>query len=264
MSDRPNSPQDVLKMMKAGDIKIVDVKFTDLYGQWHHFSMPAAAFDADGAFEEGLGFDGSSIRGFKTIESSDMVLVLDPTTAFIDPICEIPTISLIGNSVDPISRERFSRDPRNVAERSVEYLLSTGIADSVFIGPEAEFFIFDEVSYESSRYSSGYYVNSAEAPWASADLGSGHVIPYKGGYFPVAPYDRLQDLRSEMALTMIEAGIDIEVHHHEVATAGQTEIDMRFGPLVQMADQIQMYKYIVEECRRQAWQDSDLHAQADF
>jgi glutamine synthetase len=246
-----STPQDVMAAISENNIKFVDAKFTDLYGQWHHFTMPVERFDADGAFEEGMGFDGSSIRGFKTIESSDMNLLADPTTAFIDMACQAPTLSLICNVFEPITGEPFSRDPRGVAQRSVDFLTSTGIADSVVVGPEAEFFVFDEVHYYSSQYSAGYGVDSEEAPWNSGASGLGHQIGYKGGYFPVAPYDTLQDLRSEMVTAMIDAGMDIEVHHHEVATAGQVEIDMRFGPLVKMADQVQMYKYITKNVAKQ-------------
>jgi glutamine synthetase len=240
------TPQDVMAAISENGILIVDVKFTDLYGQWHHYSMPVERFDADSAFEEGMGFDGSSIRGFKSIESSDMNLIADPTTAIIDPVCAMPTLSLVCNVVDTINGEKFSRDPRNVAQKSVEYVKSTGIADTVYIGPEAEFFIFDEVYYHTGQYSSAYGVDSMEAPWNMGVPGTGHQIGYKGGYFPVSPMDALQDIRSEMVRTMIDAGIDVEVHHHEVATAGQCEIDMRYSPLVKMADQVQLYKYITK------------------
>jgi glutamine synthetase len=229
----------------------VDIKFTDLYGQWHHFSLPAVSF-SEAVFEEGLGFDGSSIRGFKTIEVSDMVLLPDPTSAFMDPACAVPTLSLIADVREPLTREPFSRDPRQVAKKAVEYLKSTGIADAVFMGPEAEFFVFDSVSYETGRNFSKYEIDSSEAPWNSGQKGAGHKIGWKGGYFPVAPFDQLQDLRSEMVRAMLDAGIDVEVHHHEVATAGQCEIDMRFGPLVRMADQVQLYKYIVKNVAAKA------------
>jgi glutamine synthetase len=237
--------KDVAEAIKANSIKVIDLKFTDLYGQWHHFSVPVEAFDDD-VFKEGLGFDGSSIRGFKTIESSDMVMVPDPTTAFMDPACAMPTLSMICDVYEPLTREPFSRDPRQVARKSVEHLKSTGLADTIYIGPEAEFFVFDSISYETGRYFSSYAIDSQEAPWRSGDQGLGHTIGWKGGYFPVAPFDTLQDLRSEMVTAMIEAGIPIEVHHHEVATAGQCEIDIRFSPLVQMADYVQLYKYIVK------------------
>ena len=240
------TPQDVMAAISDNGIQMVDIKFTDLYGQWHHYTMPIERFSADAAFEEGMGFDGSSIRGFKSIESSDMNLIADPTTAIVDPVCAMPTLSLICNVVETGSGEKFSRDPRNVAQLAVEYLKSTGIADTCYVGPEAEFFIFDEVYYHTGQYSASYGVDSSEAPWNSGMPGQGHQIGYKGGYFPVSPMDQLQDLRSEMVRTMIDAGIDVEVHHHEVATAGQCEIDMRFGPLVKMADQVQLYKYITK------------------
>ncbi len=238
------TPQDVMTAISEHGIQMVDVKFTDLYGQWHHYTMPVERFDADGAFEEGMGFDGSSIRGFKTIESSDMLLIADPTTAIIDPICEMPTLSMVCNVVEPVTLEAFSRDPRYVAQKAVDYMKSTGIADTVYVGPEAEFFIFDEVYYHTGQFSAAYGVDSAEGPWNSGVPGTGHQIGYKGGYFPVAPFDTLQDLRSLIVRTMIDAGIDVEIHHHEVGTAGQVEIDMRFSPLVQMADWVQLYKYI--------------------
>lgn len=246
-----STPDDVMAAISKHEIKMVDVKFTDLYGQWQHFTIPVEEFDADGAFKEGLGFDGSSIRGFKSIENSDMNLLADPASAFIDPACAMPTLSLVCNVYEPITGDAYSRDPRNVAVKAVEYLKSTGIADTIYMGPEAEFFIFDQVHYFSGQYSSGYGVDSEEAPWNTGVPGLGHQVPYKGGYFPVAPFDTLQDIRSEMVRAMIDAGIDIEIHHHEVATAGQVEIDMRFKPLLQMADQVQMYKYIAKNVAKQ-------------
>lgn len=241
-----STPQDVVSAIKEHDILIVDVKFTDLFGQWQHFSMPVEEFDIETVFEDGLGFDGSSIRGFKTIEASDMNLIADPTTAIIDPVCQMPTLSLICNIVDSITKERYDRDPRYVAEKSVDYMRQTGIADEVLVGPEAEFFIFDEVSYFAGQNAAAYSVTSEEAPWTSGIPGLGHKVGLKGGYFPVSPFDASQDLRSEMVRTLIEAGIDIEIHHHEVGTAGQAEIDMRFGPLVKLADNVQVYKYIIK------------------
>ena len=246
------TPQDVSAAIKENDVKIIDVKFTDLFGQWQHFSMPVEEFAEDDVFEAGLGFDGSSIRGFKTIEASDMNLIADPTTAIIDPVCAMPTLSLICNVVDTITGDSYTRDPRYVAQKSVEYVQSTGIADSVLMGPEAEFFIFDEVSYFAGQHSAGYSVTSNEAPWTSGEPGLGHQIGLKGGYFPVSPYDAFQDLRSEMVRKLIDAGIQIEIHHHEVGTAGQAEIDMKFGPLVQMADNIQAYKYIIKNVAKAA------------
>jgi len=240
------TPNDVMKMIKDKSIQFIDVKFTDVFGQWQHFTVPAEEFSIEGAFEEGMGFDGSSIRGFKNIENSDMILLGDPNTAVVDPICEAPTLSMIGDVYDPVTREPYSRDPRYIARKSLEYLRSTGIADNAYYGPEAEFFVFDQVKYSAGEYSSVYQVDSEEGPWNSGIFGFGHSVPHKAGYFPVAPYDTLQDLRSEMVRTLIGAGIPIELHHHEVATAGQCEIDMRFGDMVRMADSVQMYKYVVK------------------
>ncbi len=240
------TPDDVMEFIKEKDIKIVDVKFTDLFGQWQHFSMPVEEFSAETAFEEGMGFDGSSIRGFQSIESSDMILIADPTTAVVDPICEHPTLSLVCSIFDPITREPYSRDPRYVAKKAVDYLASTGIADTAYFGPEAEFFIFDQVKYSAGEYSSAYQVDSSEGPWNSGIFGFGHSVPHKRGYFPVAPFDTLQDLRSEMVRVMIDSGLNVEVHHHEVGTAGQCEIDMKYDTMITMADKVQLYKYIVK------------------
>jgi len=246
------TPKDVMKLIKEKDLQIVDVKLTDLFGQWHHLSMPVEAFSAEMAFEEGIGFDGSSIRGFKSIENSDMILLADPDTAIVDPIAEMPTLSLICDVYDPITREPFSRDPRYVARKAVAYMQQTGIADTAFIGPEAEFFIFDKIMYSAGEYSSAYQIDSVEGPWNNGIFGYGHSIPHRRGYFPVPPVDTLQGLRSQMVRTMIDAGVEIEVHHHEVGTAGQCEIDMKYGKLVTMADHVQLYKYIVKNVARQA------------
>ena len=245
------TPDDVMKLILEHDLKIVDVKFTDLFGQWQHFSMPVEAFDPEDAFEGGMGFDGSSIRGFQSIEASDMILIADPNTAVVDPICEIPTLSLTCNVFDPVTREPYSRDPRYVAQKAVEYLKSTGIADTAYFGPEPEFFVFDQVMYSAGEYSSAYQVDSVEGPWNNGIFGFGHSVPHKRGYFPVPPLDTLQDLRSEFVRTMIAAGIDVEVHHHEVGTAGQCEIDIRFCPMLTCADRMMLYKYIVKNVARQ-------------
>ncbi len=239
-------PADVTKLIKDKHIEVIDAKFTDLFGQWQHFSLPVEHFSEESAFEEGLGFDGSSIRGFQSIESSDMVLVLDPATAIVDPICEAPTLSLVGDVYNPITREPYSRDPRHIARKSLKYLEGTGIADTAYFGPEAEFFVFDKVMYSAGEYSSAYQVDSIEGPWNTGIFGYGHSVPHKRGYFPVAPVDTLQDLRSQMVRTLIESGVDVELHHHEVGTAGQCEIDMRFDTMLKMADNVQLYKYIVK------------------
>ena len=246
MSLKCTTPKDVTKAIEEQKIQFIDLKFTDLYGQWQHFSVPMDCYDEDDLFTTGLGFDGSSIRGFKSIESSDMVLVCDPTTAFMDPVCVDPTLSLIANVYEPITLEAFGHDPRNVARNAEAYMKTEGFADTMFCGPEAEFFIFDKVKYETGRYSSSYAVASDEAAWGTGEWGPGHKIGYKGGYFPVAPFDTFQDIRSEMVNEMIKAGLRVERHHHEVATAGQTEIDLRFAPMIQMADWMQIYKYIVK------------------
>ncbi len=239
-------PSDVMKLIEKNGIEIVDVKFTDVFGQWQHFSMPVEAFDVETAFEDGMGFDGSSIRGFQSIEASDMILLADPESAVVDPICEVPTLSLVCDIFDPISREPYSRDPRYVAKKAVNYLIDSGIADTAYFGPEAEFFVFDQVKYSAGEYSSAYQVDSIEGPWNSGIFGFGHSVPHKRGYFPVAPFDTLQDLRSEMVRVLTKTGIQTEVHHHEVGTAGQCEIDMKYDSMVRMADNVQMYKYIVK------------------
>jgi glutamine synthetase len=241
-----STPKDVTEAIEEHGIQFVDLKFTDVYGQWQHFSVPTDYYDEGDLFQDGLGFDGSSIRGFKSIENSDMLLVCDPTTAFIDPVCAAPTLSLIANVYDPLTKAAFDRDPRNVIRNAEAYLKSTGLADTMYCGPEAEFFIFDQVRYETGRYSSSYAVDSEEAAWNTGDWGPGHKLGYKQGYFPVSPFDMFQDIRSEMVNDMIAAGLKVERHHHEVATAGQTEIDLRFAPLIQMADWMQIYKYIVK------------------
>ncbi len=240
------TPTDVLQMIADNDLKMVDVKFTDLFGQWQHFSIPVEEFDIDKAFEDGMGFDGSSIRGFQTIENSDIVLLADPNTAIIDPVCELPTLSMVCDIYDPISKEPYSRDSRYIAKKAVDYLKSTGIADTCYVGPEAEFFVFDQVHYSAGEYSSAYQVDSSEGPWNNEIFGFGHSVPHKRGYFPVAPLDSLQDLRSEMVRTLIDAGIPVELHHHEVGTAGQCEIDIKYESLVTMGDYMQLYKYIVK------------------
>ncbi|MFN8489984.1 MAG: type I glutamate--ammonia ligase [Caldilineaceae bacterium] len=246
MALKCKTSQEVMAVVAEQNIQFIDMKFTDVYGQWHHFSLPVGQYDESDIFENGIAFDGSSIRGFKSIENSDMLLRGDPTTAFIDPICEHPTLSVTGNVYDPITKEEFDRDPRNVIRRAEAYMKSTGIADSVFMGPEAEFFIFDKVKFESGRYHAGYALDSVEGPWNTGEWNHGHVPNWKGGYFPVAPFDSLQNVRSEIVKVMIEAGLPIEKHHHEVASAGQCEINLRFAPMIQMADNMQLYKYIAK------------------
>ncbi|NJN67390.1 MAG: type I glutamate--ammonia ligase [Chloroflexaceae bacterium] len=242
----------VLALIQEHNIKMVDVRFIDIPGTWQHFSMPANMFEED-AFTDGLGFDGSSIRGFQVINESDMLVVPDPTTAFIDPVLEVPTLAIICDIRDPITGEPYSRDPRHIAKKAEAYLKQTGIADTSYWGPEAEFFLFSDVRYGNQPYLSFYSVDSEEGWWNSAnDMGINHgqQVPPKRGYFPCPPTDNQQDIRSKIVMTMQEVGIPVEVHHHEVATAGQAEIDMRFGPLVQMADNLLKYKYVVKNVAR--------------
>ncbi len=241
---------EVLELAKKA--KMLDLRFTDLPGIWQHFSMPIRELTAE-VFEEGVGFDGSSIRGFQEIHESDMILIPDPTTAFIDPIFEEPTLVLICDVYDPITRQPYSRDPRYIAKKAEAYLKQTGIADVSYWGPEAEFFIFDDVRYTSTTNAASYSVDSVEGWWQSSrELGPnlGAQIPPKRGYFPVPPTDTLQDLRTKMVLALEEVGVPIEVHHHEVATAGQAEIDMQFDELLRMADKVMKYKYIIKNVAR--------------
>ena len=242
--------KDVLDIAKKNKVEIVDLRFVDVPGLWQHFSIPAAELTAE-LFEEGIGFDGSSIRGFQTIDESDMLLFPDPDSVFLDPFTEHPTLNLICNVRDPVTGEAYSRDPRYIAQKAEKYLKSTGLADISYWGPEIEFFIFDSVRFGQS-YNEGYYhIDSEEGFWNSGkgDGGKpnlGYKIRYKEGYFPVPPMDQYQDLRSEMVRNLEKCGIKIEVHHHEVGTAGQAEIDMRYTTLTRMADQVLMYKYIIK------------------
>jgi len=246
--DPADSVKRVLSLIKEKDVQVVDVKFTDLPGQWQHFSLPAATFDED-VFTEGLGFDGSSIRGFQAINESDMLLIPDAATVFVDPVLEVRTLSVICDIYDPITRERYSRDPRYIAFKAEEFLKTSGIATTSYWGPEAEFFIFNSVRFDQNAHEGYYYIDSEEGIWNSGANGApnmGHRPRHKEGYFPVPPVDRLQDVRSKIMLALIEAGVPVEVQHHEVGTAGQAEIDFRFGTLVQTADRQLTYKYIVK------------------
>jgi glutamine synthetase len=243
----------VLELIKAKGIQIVDTRFTDLFGGWQHYSLPASRLNED-MFVDGLGFDGSSIKGFQVINESDMLMIPDPKSAFIDPTLNVPTLVMICDIIDPLTRESYSRDPRTVAKKAEAYLKTTGIADTSYFGPEAEFFLFSDARFDQTANSGYYFLDSPEAVWntgKSQDGGNmGYRIKHKEGYFPVPPTDTLQDIRSEMILKMADIGIEIELHHHEVATAGQCEIDMRFDSLVNMADKLQKYKYIVRQVAR--------------
>ncbi len=251
---KERSPKDVLQMAAREGVKLVDMKFIDWPGQWQHVTFLLGEVD-ESTFEDGLGFDGSSIRGWQAIHASDMLIVPDPSTAFIDPFMKSPTLSLVCDIVDPITREPYSRDPRFIARKAVNYLKLTGIADTCFFGPEPEFFILDDVRFETSQQHGFYYLDSVEGKWNSGRVESpnlGYKPRYKEGYFPVPPSDHLQDLRSEMLLVMHALGLEVEKQHHEVATAGQAELGMRFAPLVQMADQLMMYKYVTKNVARRA------------
>jgi glutamine synthetase len=242
------TPKEFFEFAEKHNAKMIDLKFCDLLGTWQHCSYPIQTID-ESIFEEGLGFDGSSIRGWQDIHQSDMMAVCDPDTAVLDPFFEKPTVSVLANIVDPETREDYEKCPRHTVRRAAEYLKETGIADTCFVGPEPEFFIFDEVRFEQNQHTGYYQIDSVEGAWNSArfeEPNLGYKPSYKGGYFPVSPTDTYHDLRGEMCYAMMEMGIKIEAHHHEVATAGQGEIDMQFCELTKMADQFMWYKYIIK------------------
>ena len=242
------TPKDFFDFAKKNKADMVDLKFVDLLGTWQHCSYPIETWD-DETFVDGLGFDGSSIRGWQSIHVSDMLAMPDPATTVMDPFFREPTVSILANVVDPITREDYSRDPRHIARKGVAYLKETGIADTCFIGPEPEFFIFDEVRYEQNQHTGSYRIDSVEGAWNTArfeEPNLGYKPSFKGGYFPVSPTDTYHDLRGEMTRELQKVGIVVEAHHHEVATAGQAEIDMRFDELLKMADQFMWYKYIIK------------------
>ena len=240
--------KEVLDMAKENGAKVVDLRFMDFPGLWQHFTVPIRELE-ESSFEDGFGFDGSSIRGWQPIHASDMLVVPDATTAKMDPFYEAPTLVLICNIVDPVTREAYTRDPRNITQKADAYLKSSGIGDVAYFGPEAEFFIFDDIRFESTRFSAFYEIDSVEGNWNTGrDEGPnlGYKPRHKEGYFPVPPMDKFQDLRTEMILTLEDLGIETEAQHHEVATAGQAEIDMRFKPLLQMSDQLMWFKYVLK------------------
>ncbi len=242
------TPKEVITLSEEKNVKSVDFKFCDIHGRWQHFTVPITELNED-IFSEGLGFDGSSIRGWQGIEASDMLVMPDPATAIIDPFIELPTLSMVCDVEDPLSREPYPRSPRGIAKKAEDYLKSTGIGDTAYFGPEAEFFIFDDVRYDTSANTSYHFVDSMEAIWntgAEEEPNLGYKIPHKEGYLPVAPMDQFQDLRNEMVEVMRACGIEVERQHHEVATAGQAEIDLRFDSLLRMADKMCLYKYIVK------------------
>jgi glutamine synthetase len=240
------TPKEAVAYVRENEAKIVDIRFTDLFGMWHHFSLPAQDF-TENVFEDGLGFDGSSLRGFQSINESDMLLVPDASTLFMDPYFEYPTAVIICDIEDPITRQRYNKDPRYVCEKAEQYLKSTGLGDTAYIGPEAEFFLFDSLAYANNPEGAFFRIDSEEAFWNSGkDEITGNPMRPKGGYFPCPPIDKLQDVRTEMMLKLIDAGVPIEVHHHEVASAGQCEIDIRYGTIKKMGDMMQKYKYFVK------------------
>lgn len=252
-----STPKEVIALAKKAAVRMVDIKFVDTFGTWQHFSVPVGELTEE-VFEEGFGFDGSSIRGWKSIEASDMLAMPDPATAFVDPFCAVATLSLTATIAETGTKEPYSRDPRGIAQRAEQYLRGTGLADTAYFGPEAEFFLFDGIRFENGSNGCSYSVDSAEAPWNSGrdERGIpgggnlGYKIRHKEGYFPVPPSDTQQDLRTEMCLVMEQLGIAVERQHHEVATAGQAEIDFRFGTLVRTADAMMLYKYIVKNVAR--------------
>ena len=242
------TPKSVIEMANKAGAKMVDIKFVDTFGTWQHFSLPIGELSED-TFAEGIGFDGSSIRGWKSIEASDMLAMPDPETAFIDPFMAVPTLSLTCTVAETGTLETYSRDPRGIAQKAEKYLVSTGLGDQAFFGPEAEFFVFDNVQFDSKCNGTFYSIDSNEGIWNTGRdemPNLGNKIRHKEGYFPVAPLDTQQDIRTEMVLTMEQLGVKVEKQHHEVATAGQAEIDYRFSTLVTAADWMMIYKYVIK------------------
>ncbi|NCO66521.1 MAG: type I glutamate--ammonia ligase [Candidatus Aquicultor secundus] len=242
------TPKEVLAFAKKNNAVFVDLKFIDLPGVWQHFAVPIDELSEE-SFEDGFGFDGSSIRGWKSIHASDMIILPDPSTVIMDPFKKYPTISLICDIADPITKEPYDRDPRYIATKATNYMKSTGVADAAYFGPEAEFFIFDDVRYDQNAHEGYYFIDSIEGTWNTGSYEEpnlGYKPRHKEGYFPVPPTDSLDNLRADMVTVMQQAGIYIEAQHHEVATAGQGEIDMRFGPMIKTADDLMLFKYIVK------------------
>jgi glutamine synthetase len=246
------TPKEAVKFAKDKKAVCVDLKFMDFLGTWQHFTIPMSEY-SEALFEEGSGFDGSSIRGWQPINASDMLIVPEPASAVMDPFCAAPTLSLIGNVVDPITKEEYTRDPRHIAKKAEAHLKASGIGDVAYFGPEPEFFILDDIRFDQNSHSGYYFLNSSEGVWNTGrDEGPnlGFKPRHKEGYFPVPPTDSQQDIRQEMVMMMEQVGILVEKQHHEVATAGQAEIDMRFAPLTKMADNLMWYKYCVKNVAR--------------
>jgi glutamine synthetase len=245
----PETAQEVLSMIEDQGIQMIDLKFVDMLGTWQHLTVHNSQID-ESSFTDGVPFDGSSIRGWKAINESDMSMVLDPKTAWIDPFMAEPTLSIICSIKEPRTGEPYNRCPRVIAQKAIDYLISTGIGDTAFFGPEAEFFIFDDVRFDQTQHCGYYYVDSVEGRWNSGREEAGGNLAYKPGYkegyFPVAPTDTFQDIRTEMLLTMAKCGVPIEKHHHEVATGGQCELGFKFGTLIEAADNLMIYKYVIK------------------
>lgn len=242
------TPKDVIALAKENSVKIVDIRYMDFIGTWQHFSVPIGEL-GESAFDDGFGFDGSSMRAWQPIDNSDMIVIPDPSTAKIDPFFKVPTLVLIGDIHDPITREAYSRDPRGIAKKVERYLKSTGIGDTIFVGPEPEFFIFSNIRYSSEPNASFFEIDSDEAHWNTGREempNTGYKIRPKGGYFPLPPNDKYQDMRTEMMLTLENLGIPMECQHHEVAAPGQSEIDLRFDSLLKMADNLAWFKYVLK------------------
>src|ERR1700719_1132671 len=245
-------PKGVLEFAKKHGAKILDLRFIDVPGIWQHVSYPIGEL-SEGSFKEGFGFDASSIRGWASIHESDMLLIPDPNTAFIDPFLTTPTLVMIGDALDPLSQKPYHRDPRHMTKRAEAHLKSTGLADTAFFGSEAEFFIFDSIRFDSAPQHGFYFIDSDEGRWNTGreEHNLGYRPRYKEGYFPAPPLDHFQDLRSEMVTRMMEVGMDVECHHHEVATGGQCEIDLRFDTLVKSADNMLKYKFVIKSVAQQ-------------
>jgi len=258
LRDLQQAVERVNQLIRQHNVQIVDLRFNDLPGLWQHFSIPVSELTemddiVTSIWVDGIGFDGSSIRGFQKIQESDMILLPDPSTARIDPICQHPTLSIICDVYDPLTKQPYTRDPRHIAKKAEEYLRKSGVGDISYWGPECEFFIFDEVRFDQGENFGFYHVDSIEGEWNSGreeGPNLGYKPRFKEGYFPVPPHDSLQDIRSEIILNMTAIGIPVEVHHHEVATGGQCEIDMKFDSLVNMADKVMWYKYLVKNIAR--------------
>lgn len=248
------TPKDVMDMCKQHKVQMIDLRFCDLLGQWQHFSVPLSQFN-ESSFVDGFGFDGSSVRGWKAINESDMLVIPDPEFCFMDPFTQHSTLVITGCIFDPITRQPYNRDPRQIAQLAEEYLRSTGLGDTAYFGPEAEFFIFDDIQYQDMPEQSFYSIDSVEGPWNTGreeGPNLGHKLRHKAGYFPVAPLDSFQDLRSEMVINLEKIGIEVECQHHEVATAGQAEIDIKYTTMTRCGDFMAAYKYIIKNTAKAA------------